>query len=166
MSTIGVISDTHGLLRPEALDALARSDLILHAGDVGEAAILERLAEIAPVRAVHGNTDHGVLRDLPATAVVDLGDPVGELSHEPRGPVAYLLHQLELLDLDPAASGFGVVVYGHTHEPAIAIRAGVLYFNPGAAGHRRFRLPVTVGRLTVEGDDVRPQIVHLPVGEA
>lgn len=166
MRIIGVISDTHGLLRDEALDALSGSELILHGGDVGDPAILERLAQMAPVRAVRGNTDRGELADrLPETDVIDLSDPDGSVSREGRGPIAYLLHQRHLLDLDPAASGFAVVVYGHTHEPAIEMREGVLYFNPGAAGHRRFALPVTVGRLTVEGGAVEAEIVHLSVGE-
>ena len=145
MRTIGVISDTHGLLRDEALEALAQSDLIIHAGDVGDPEILERLARIAPVRAVRGNTDGGDLaRSLPATDAIDLTDGAGGVSADTPGAIAYVLHQLELLDLDPTASGFSVVVYGHTHEPRIHTRDGVLYFNPGAAGHRRFRLPVTV----------------------
>jgi len=163
-TTIGVISDTHGLLRPEALEALAGSDLILHAGDVGEPEILTRLEAIAPVRAVRGNTDHGPLAGmLPATDVVDLGAPDGTLGDAARGPVAYLLHQRELIDLDPVAAGFGVVVYGHTHEPSIETIRGVLYFNPGGAGHRRFRLPITVGRLEVDGRRVRPEVVTLDV---
>lgn len=166
MRTIGVISDTHGLLRDEALDALAGCDLLLHAGDVGDPDILERLARIAPVRAVRGNTDRGgFAATLPGTDVVDLSDPVGDVSAGSTGPTAYLLHELELLDLDPEASGFAVVVYGHTHAPAIEKRDGVLYFNPGAAGHRRFRLPVTVGRLTVDGGRVGAEIVHLDVGD-
>lgn len=165
MRLIGVISDTHGLLREEALEALAGSELILHGGDVGDPAILERLGRIAPVRAVRGNTDRGELADrLPGTDVVDLSDPAGDVSSDGPGPIAYLLHELDLLDVDPAASGFAAVVYGHTHEPAIEVREGVLYFNPGAAGHRRFRLPVTVGRLTVDDGAVHAQIIHLDVG--
>lgn len=163
MRTIGVISDTHGLLRPQALEALAGSDLILHAGDVGDAGILARLAVIAPVRAVCGNTDYGELRRLPQTDVIDLSDPAGDVSDGSPGPIAYLLHQLELLDLDPPAAGFSVVAYGHTHEPAIETRSGVVYFNPGAAGHRRFRLPVTVGRLRVEENRIHPEIVYLDI---
>lgn len=161
-----MISDTHGLLREEAVRALAGSDLILHAGDVGDADILERLGRIAPVRAVRGNTDAGALAaSLPATDIVDLGGLAGGAGDAPTGPLAYLLHELDLLDLDLAASGFAVVVHGHTHRPAIDVRDGVLYFNPGAAGHRRFRLPVTVGRLTVRGARVEPLIVELePAG--
>jgi hypothetical protein len=156
MRTIGVISDTHGLLREEAVRALEGSDAILHAGDVGDASILERLTAVAPVHAVRGNTDGGSLgRSLPATEVVEIGVV--------DGPLAYVIHQLELLDLDPEAAGISVVVYGHTHEPAIETSRGVLYFNPGAAGHRRFRLPVTVGRLTVDGDKIDARIIHLDI---
>lgn len=166
MRIIGVISDTHGLLREEALEALAGSELILHAGDVGDSAILKRLEQIAPVWAVRGNTDWGELGDrLPETAVVDLSHPDGSVSTGARGPMAYLLHQLDHLDLDPSASGFAVVVYGHTHRPAIEVREGVLYLNPGAAGHRRFRLPVTVGRLTVAGGAAKAEIIQLDVAE-
>ena len=164
--SIGVISDTHGLLRDEALAALVGSDLILHAGDVGDPDILERIARIAPVRAVRGNTDRGDLfRSLPSTDAIDLADPQGDVSAATRGPIVYLLHDLDLIDLDPSAGGFSVVVYGHTHEPSIHTRDGVLYFNPGAAGHRRFRLPITVGRLTVDGDRVDARITHMQVGE-
>jgi len=167
MRTIGVISDTHGLLRSEAVAALEGCDLIVHAGDVGDEEVLRRLEAVAPVRAVHGNTDYGPLRDmLPTTAVVDLTAPDGVPSTDRPGPLLYLLHETEHLDLDPRAAGFDVVVYGHTHRPTIDHRDGVLYFNPGAAGHRRFELPVTVGLLRV-GDDggVEPEIVHLDVGE-
>ena len=156
MPTIGVISDTHGLLRQEALAALEGSDLILHAGDVGDRGIIDRLSDIAAVWAVRGNTDHGALaRSLPETQVVDLTSGAG--------PYAYVIHQLELLDLDPVAAGLRVVIYGHTHVPHIELRSDVLYFNPGAAGHRRFRLPVTVGRLIVEEDDIDAEIIHLDV---
>ena len=157
MRTIGVISDTHGLLREEALDALAGSDLIIHAGDVGKSEILEKLSEIAPVRAVYGNTDWGELRDaLPGSDVVDLGMP---------GPLAYVLHIFESLDLDPVAAGFQVVIFGHTHQPLIRELEGVLYLNPGSAGPRRPDLPVTLARLTVEGDDMRAKILDLAVGQ-
>lgn len=158
MRTIGVISDTHGLLRDEAVEALEGSDLILHAGDVGSPEILERLALIAPVAVVRGNTDYGdAAAAWPGTDVVRLAD-------DGRDVFAYLLHDIDLLDLDPAASGFAVVVYGHSHRPAMERRDGVLYFNPGAAGHRRFTLPLTVGRLHV-GDDgsVSGEIIDLGV---
>ena len=157
MRTIGVISDTHGLLREEALHALAGSALIIHAGDVGKPEILDRLSEIAPVRAVYGNTDWGVVRDtLPGNDVVDLGIP---------GPLAYVLHIFESLDLDPVAAGFRVVIFGHTHQPVIRELDGVLYLNPGSAGPRRPDLPVTVARLTVDGDEVRAEILDLAVGQ-
>lgn len=150
---VGLISDTHGLLRPDALAALAGSRLILHAGDVGDPAILTALERIAPVRAVFGNTDRGELRRLPETEVV----PVGE------GTDVYLIHILDDLDLDPAAAGLAAVVYGHTHEPGVERRAGVWYVNPGSAGLRRFTLPVTVGRLYMEPAGLRAEIVTLEV---
>jgi uncharacterized protein len=152
--TIGVISDTHGLLRPEAVTALQGCALILHAGDVGDAAILARLGEIAPVHAVFGNTDGAELKSmLPATAVVDLGSEDGSISGtEPVGPLAYILHGDANLDVDPAAAGIAMVVSGHTHQPLVEHRGGVLYVNPGSAGPRRFRLPVTVARVRVEAD--------------
>lgn len=153
MQTIGVISDTHGLLRDEAVSALLGSDLILHAGDVGDPSILDRLREIAPVHVVRGNTDRGSWADaLPETEACHLGS----------GMLAYMVHDIDQLDLDPAAGGFAVVVYGHSHRPAIERREGTLYFNPGAAGHRRFTLPITVGRLTVlESGEVSAEIVPL-----
>lgn len=156
MRSIGVISDTHGLLRQEALDALAGSELILHAGDVGGPEILERLSAIAPVHAVRGNTDGGAwAAALPATEVVELGAGGGS-------PLAYVLHDIEDLDLDPAAAGIAVVVYGHSHRPSVETRGGVLFLNPGAAGHRRFTLPVTVARLEVGvGGRLEPEIVTL-----
>lgn len=158
MRTVGVISDTHGLLRDEAVAALEGSDLILHAGDVGGSEILERLSRIAPVAVVRGNTDHGEASAMWAER------EVVPLTGGTTGVLAYMLHDIDRLDLDPAAAGFSVVVYGHSHRPAMERREGVLYFNPGAAGHRRFALPVTVGRLLV-GDDgaVSGEIVELPV---
>jgi hypothetical protein len=165
MRVIGVISDTHGLLRDEALEALEGSDLILHAGDVGDLAILRRLAEIAPVRAVRGNTDDGqTAAALPETDVVDLTSPNGGVSTEGRGPLAYLLHGHQEIDLDPVAAGFRVIIHGHTHEPSILDREGVLFFNPGSAGPRRFNLPVSVGRLRVAGVAVEAEVLHLDVG--
>jgi putative phosphoesterase len=159
MRHIGVISDTHGLLRSEALDALAGSEVIIHAGDVGDSEILERLAEVAPVHAVRGNTDYGPFgQSLPVSEVVSLG-PEGS---DAGGPLAYVLHDLEELDLDAGEAGMRVVIYGHSHRPAIEEQGGVLYFNPGAAGHRRFSLPVTVGRLTIDDDgNVTAEILDL-----
>ncbi len=162
MRVIGVISDTHGLLREEALDELRGSDLILHAGDVGDLSIIQRLSEIAPVRAVRGNTDGAeIAAALPETDVVDLTSPTGGLSTEGRGPLAYLMHGHKELDLDPVSAGFRVLVHGHTHEPSMVEKAGVLYFNPGSAGPRRFDLPVTVGRLRVNGVNVEAEVVRL-----
>lgn len=154
MRTIGVISDTHGLLRREALDALRGSDLILHAGDVGDPAILGALGALAPVHAVYGNTDGPGLRAaLPATLAVDLGSADGRVGADPPvGPLAYILHGDRELDLDPAAAGIALVVSGHTHEPRIEDRGGVLYLNPGSAGPRRFSLPVSVASVRI-GDD-------------
>ncbi len=168
MRRIGVISDTHGLLRPQALDALAGSELILHAGDVGAPEILEALERIAPVHAVFGNTDYGAVRNtLPGEAVVDLGSEDGVLAAEqPEGPVAYMTHIPEDVELDPAAAGFALVVTGHTHLPHTEQRNGVLHLNPGSAGPRRFDYPVTVARLEVEvepGGEVRTRIVELEV---
>ena len=130
LARIGLISDTHGMLRPEAVQALRGSDHIIHAGDVGNLSILDALAKIAPVTAVRGNIDKGV--ELPETAAV------GQI---------YVLHDIHTLDLDPAAAGFRAVVTGHSHKPGSFKRTGVLYVNPGAAGPRRFRLPVSVARL-------------------
>ena len=151
MMIIGVISDTHGLLRPEALAALRGSEHIIHAGDVGAPEILDELAAIAPLHAVRGNIDKGALaRRLPETEVVE----VGSIS-------IYVLHDLAQLDLKPEAAGFRVVIYGHSHVPKQEMRSGVLYFNPGSAGPRRFKLPVTVGRLTLEGGTARAEIVKI-----
>jgi putative phosphoesterase len=159
MKTIGVISDTHGLLRDEAVAELADAELIIHAGDVGSPEILARLREIAPVFPVRGNTDHGAFGAmLPVTEVVTLA--AGASGTE--SVLAYVLHDIADLDLDPAPAGFSVVVYGHSHQPAIEWRGGVLYFNPGAAGHRRFDLPITVGMLRVADDgSVEAEIVDL-----
>lgn len=151
MRVIGVISDTHGQLRPEAVAALEGSDLILHAGDVGDPAILDALGRLAPVHAVYGNTDHGALRAaLPRTAVVDLGSNDGQVGAAgPVGPLAYVHHGDAELDLDPGAAGIALVVSGHTHRPLVEERHGVLYLNPGSAGPRRFTLPATVARVRV-----------------
>lgn len=151
MTIIGVISDTHGLLRAEAVEALRGSALILHAGDVGAAAVLEQLRRVAAVTAVRGNVDRGGwARKIPHDAVVQV-----------EGVSIYMLHILEELDLKPEAAGFGVVVCGHSHVPTSDMRNEVLYFNPGSAGPRRFKLPVTVGKLVVDGTVVRGEIVEL-----
>jgi putative phosphoesterase len=148
---IGVISDTHGLLRPEAIDALRGSDYIIHAGDVGDPAILARLKEIAPVTAIRGNVDHGDwAAKLPTTNVFEAG-----------GVSIYVLHNLADLDLKPEAAGFAAVISGHTHKPKQEKRNGVLYFNPGSAGPRRFNLPVSVGKLVVADGQIRAETVIL-----
>jgi putative phosphoesterase len=150
---IGVISDTHGLLRPEALAALRAVDLIIHAGDVGTADVLGRLRDIAPVYAVRGNVDSaGAVAALPATELVAAG---------PR--LLFVLHDIAELDLDPASAGFAAVIYGHSHQPAIETRNGVKFINPGSAGPRRFRLPVTVARLQVSHQALEAEIVELAV---
>jgi uncharacterized protein len=137
ITSIGLISDTHGLLRDEALEALRGSELIIHAGDVGKPEILSALRQLAPVIAVKGNIDTAPwASELPATAIAE------------AGPVTiYVLHDIHELDLDPAAAGIQIVVSGHSHKPSRAEKSGVLYINPGSAGPRRFRLPVTVARL-------------------
>lgn len=149
--TLGLISDTHGLLRPEAVEALAGVDRVVHAGDVGRQAILDELTQIAPVDAVRGNVDHGAWAEaLPETAEIAVGERW-----------IHVRHILDELDLDPAAAGFDVVVYGHSHRPSIETRGGVLYVNPGSAGPRRFRLPVTVARLSIDPSGIHPEIVTL-----
>ena len=150
---IGVISDTHGLLRPEAVNALRGSDRIIHAGDVGDPAILEELSKLAPVTAIRGNVDREKwARRLPPTDVL-----------EAAGVAIYVLHNLEELDLKPESAGFAAVVYGHSHVPEQETKNGVLYFNPGSAGPRRFRLPVSVGRLIVEAGKLRAEILTLNI---
>jgi len=150
--TIGVISDTHGLLRSEAVTALRGSHHIIHAGDVGDPEILDRLRELAPVTAIRGNVDRGAwARKLPETEVVELG-----------GVSIYILHNLKELDLKPEAAGFAVVISGHSHVPKQEMKKGVLYFNPGSAGPRRFRLPISVGKLVIQDERVRGEIILLP----
>jgi uncharacterized protein len=150
---IGVISDTHGLLRPEALAALRGVEHILHAGDVGDIAILDALREIAPVTAIRGNVDvAGACAELPATDVVELGDKL-----------FYLVHSVHDLDIDPVAAGVAMVVSGHSHKASVKVRDDVVFFNPGSAGPRRFSLPVTVGFVTVE-DGVEASVMELAVG--
>ncbi|WP_353067056.1 metallophosphoesterase family protein [Tunturibacter psychrotolerans] len=150
---IGVISDTHGLLRPEALAALRGVEHILHAGDVGDVAILDALRKIAPVTAIRGNVDtSGACAELPATDVVELG-----------GQLFYLVHSVHDLDINPKAAGVAMVVSGHSHKAKVEVKDGVVYFNPGSAGPRRFSLPVTVGFVTVE-DGVEASVMELVVG--
>jgi uncharacterized protein len=148
---IGLISDTHGLIRPEALDALRDSDLIIHCGDVGDPAVLYVLRSIAPVRAVRGNNDIGAwARSLPAYDVVEID------SHK-----IYVLHNLSELHLDPDAAGFTAVVSGHSHKPLIEKRHGILFINPGSAGPRRFKLPTTVATLTIRSRHCAARTVQL-----
>jgi uncharacterized protein len=150
---IGVISDTHGLLRPEALVALAEAEHILHAGDVGNIGILDELRKIAPVTAIRGNVDvYGECAELPATEMVDLG-----------GRFFYLVHSVHDLDIDPKAAGVDVVVSGHSHKPLVEKKKGVVYLNPGSAGPRRFSLPVSVALVTVGDGGVEARLVGLQV---
>jgi len=150
---VGVISDTHGLMRPEAVAALRGSDLIIHAGDVGNPDVIKELSGMAPTHAVRGNVDAGGwAARLPMTVLVEVG------AHR-----FYVLHQVSQLALDPADLGFAAVVFGHSHQPLIETRAGVLFLNPGSAGPRRFKLPITVARVGVAGRHVRPEIVELQV---
>jgi hypothetical protein len=150
---IGVISDTHGLLRPEVLTAFRGVEHILHAGDVGDIAVLERLREIAPVTAIRGNVDvSGACAKLPAIDVVELGDKL-----------FYLVHSVRDLDINPVAAGVAMVVSGHSHRASVQGRDGVVFFNPGSAGPRRFSLPVTVGFVTVE-DGVEASVMELATG--
>lgn len=151
---IGVISDTHGLLRPEAASALAAVELIIHAGDIGNPEVLAGLERIAPVHAVRGNTDRGGwAADLPHTRVVEVG-----------GVLIYVLHELFTLDLDPAAAGFAAVIFGHSHSPHMERKNGVLYLNPGSAGPRRFTLPVSLALLKVNNTVLSGKFVKLAKG--
>jgi len=148
-----VISDTHGVLRPEALTALQGSDYIIHAGDIGDPTILDRLAEIAPMTAVRGNIDKAAwAKKIPTTNVLEVA-----------GVSIYVLHDLADLDLKPEAAHFAAVVSGHSHVPKEKMKNGVLYFNPGSAGPRRFRLPVSMGRFTIDDGEIDAEIVLLEI---
>jgi len=148
---VGVISDTHGLLRPEAVAVLRGSDLLLHAGDIGAEEILSALGEIAPVVSVRGNNDvQAWARPVPETADVEI-----------LGMRIHLLHDLSQLSLKPEREGIQIVVFGHSHKPCNELRNGVLYFNPGSAGPRRFKLPVALGLLQIENGNVRGRIVEI-----
>jgi len=148
---IGVLSDTHGLLRPELLTALAGVDHILHAGDVGDPNILTALGRIAPVTAIRGNVDtHGLCALLPETEAIELA-----------GCLIYILHSREDLDLSPRAAGIAAVIYGHSHKPSIEDLQGVLYLNPGSAGPRRFNLPISCAHLRIENGQPQAEILHL-----
>lgn len=148
---IGVISDTHGLLRPEAIKALRGSEHIIHAGDIGAPDIIPALERIAPVTAIRGNVDHDPwTRKFRETEIVDLA-----------GLVIYIIHDLNALNLNPRAEGFAAVLSGHSHKPRQEVDEGVLYFNPGSAGPQRFRLPVTVGRLAIVDGKLNGNIIEL-----
>jgi uncharacterized protein len=151
--TVGVISDTHGLLRPQATEALKGSDLIVHAGDVGGTQILEQLRGIAPTFAVRGNIDTGEwAQRLPMIEVVAAGQFQ-----------LYVLHDIATLDLDPHAAGFAAVIFGHSHRPSAESRRGVLYLNPGSAGPRRFTLPISLAKLRLSGDQLSHEMIELRV---
>ncbi len=148
---VGVVSDTHGLVRPEALEALRGAELIIHAGDIGGPEVIDELRRVAPVVAVRGNNDRGAWAEAFAEyEAVEVG-----------GTFVYVLHDLNEIDVNPSAAGFRVVVSGHSHRPVAEERRGVLYLNPGSAGPRRFKLPVTLARLRVTGDEAAAEIVKL-----
>lgn len=148
---IGVISDTHGLVRPEAIEALRGSAMIVHAGDIGAPDVLAALRRIAPVFAVRGNNDYAAwAAQLPETDVVHAG------RHR-----LHVLHDVRELRANPGAAGWSAVIHGHTHKPKIEVKAGVLWFNPGSAGPRRFKLPVTAGRLMLTNGGLTPEIISL-----
>lgn len=150
---IGVISDTHGLLRPEALEALAGTEYILHAGDVGDRKILDALKGIAPITAIRGNVDGaGACSMLPATEIVEL-----------EGRLFYIVHSVRDLDLNPKAAQIDVVISGHTHKPMVEWKHGVMYLNPGSAGPQRFRLPISLALVTIDEKGIDARIVELPV---
>jgi len=153
MLTIGLISDTHSLLRPEAIAALRGSDYLVHAGDICDAQIIAALTQIAPLTVVRGNNDRGLwAQGIPESAVLQVG-----------GIAIYVIHDLATLRLDPAAAGMHVVVSGHSHKPAITRRDGVLFVNPGSAGPRRFRLPISVGRLRISDGKVEAELIELAI---
>jgi uncharacterized protein len=148
---IGIISDTHGLLRPEAVERLAGVDHIIHAGDIGRVDVISELRRIAPVTAVRGNIDRDEWAACyPQTELVKLG-----------GRFFYVLHKLAELDLDPIAAGIDVVISGHSHQPKVETVGGVVYLNPGSAGPRRFCLPIALATLDLSGEEIRPRIVSL-----
>ncbi|GLR84137.1 metallophosphoesterase family protein [Bradyrhizobium iriomotense] len=152
--TIGIISDTHGLLRPEALRVLAHVDHIIHGGDIGDPEIITALRRIAPVTAIRGNVDTGDwATEFAETEFVRLA-----------GRLFYVLHDLNTLQVDPVAEGIDVIVSGHSHVPKLNTVDGLLYVNPGSAGHRRFKLPITLARLEVTPDELKPIIHDLEVG--
>ncbi len=152
---VGIISDTHGLLRPEAVQALQGSEHIIHAGDIGAQDIIPVLQEIAPVTGIRGNIDHEPwTRQYRETEVVELA-----------GAHLYVIHNVQALDLNPKAAGFAAVISGHSHKPSQSTKDGVLYFNPGSAGPRRFKLPISVGRLQIEDGKITSEIIELQISK-
>lgn len=150
-TVIGVVSDTHGLLRPEALEHLHGVDRIIHAGDIGAPNVLEKLRTLAPVDAVRGNNDKGAWAEaIPETLVLDI-----------RGHQIHALHDLNQIDLSPSAAGMSVVISGHSHKPVVEQRDGVLFINPGSLGPRRFRLPISLAKLYITAESVRAEIIEL-----
>jgi len=148
---VGVISDTHGLLRSQALEALRGVNAIVHAGDVGDAAILGQLRQVAPVTAVRGNIDTSAwAKSLPETDLLEIG-----------AVSLYVLHNVQQLDLDPGTAGFAAVIFGHSHKPLIEWRKDVLFFNPGSAGPKRFSLPISLGKLTIANGKLKPELIEL-----
>jgi putative phosphoesterase len=148
---VGLISDTHGLLRPEALAALKGSELIIHAGDIGKPEVLQSLKSIAPVMAIRGNND----RESWAKKIPDV------LHLQVNGAWLFIIHNVNDLEVDPGAEGFNAVISGHSHKPGITNSDGVIFLNPGSAGPRRFKLPVALARLRIQGEKVNPKIVEL-----
>lgn len=153
MHIVGVISDTHDLLRPEAVTLLSGVDHIIHAGDIGSARILDDLARIAPLTVVRGNNDREAwARPIPASAVIEIG-----------GRLLYVLHNVAEIDLDPAAAGISVVIAGHSHRPSIVEKNGVMFLNPGSAGPRRFKLPIALATLRITSRAIQPQIHEIGI---
>jgi putative phosphoesterase len=153
VEVIGLISDTHRLVRPQALDALRGVDLIIHAGDIGKAEVLDALKPIAPLHAIKGNNDRGMwAKKLPGTTILSVG-----------GVRLFLIHDVHDLDFDPFERGIAAVISGHSHKPSIVERDGVLFVNPGSAGPRRFKLPVVVGKLRIADGKLKAEIIELDI---
>lgn len=153
LHVIGLISDTHALIRPQAIEALKGVDLIIHAGDIGKREVIDALQDIAPVLAIKGNNDiGGWAHRFPETRLVKSGNTR-----------LFVIHNVNELECDPVARGYQVVVSGHSHKPSVSTRDGVLFVNPGSAGPRRFKLPVAVGKLCIENNQVNAEIIELPV---
>lgn len=156
MARLGIISDTHGLLRPEAVVFLQGCNRILHGGDIGNGEILAQLSSIAPVTAIRGNNDKGAWAEaIPETKLFEFG-----------GIYVYTIHDLSQLNIDPSAAGIRVVISGHSHKPLIERRDGIWFVNPGSAGPRRFKLPISVADILIEGSAISPRIVELDINSA